>query len=70
MDIFRNLFEELAPEDNIEKMRFLADEVGLDRDICDQALDMADRYNRTEFTAFLMDYRHRHFSMADDDFDL
>ena len=62
--------EKYIKEDNIEKMRFLADEVGLDKDTCDQALDLADRYARTEFTAFLMDYRHRHFSMADDDFDL
>lgn len=66
----REAADKYIKEDNLPKMRFLVDEVGLTMEMCDHALDMADRFSRTEFTAFLMDYRHRHFSLADDEFDL
>ena len=35
-----------------------------------QAIDLALSLDKTEFTAFLMDYKHRNFSMADESFDL
>ena len=42
----------------------------LDSDEIDQAIDLALSLDKTEFTAFLMDYKHRNFSMADESFDL
>ena len=60
----RYLLEEGTP------VPFLVDLGVLDSDETDQAIDLALSSDKTEFTAFLMDYKHRNFSMADESFDL
>ena len=57
-------------EDDKDKLTFLVDLGVLDSDETDQAIDLALSLDKTEFTAFLMDYKHRNFSMADESFDL
>ncbi len=62
--------EKFIHEDKFDKLKFLVHEAAFDREMTDRALDIAAAENRPEYTAFLMDYRHRHFSMADEEFDL
>ena len=57
-------------EDDKDKLTFLVELGVLDSRDTDQAIDLALALDKTEFTAFLMDYKHRNFSMADESFDL
>lgn len=57
-------------EDDKDKLVFLVNLGVLDAGETDQAIDLALALDKTEFTAFLMDYKHQNFSMADESFDL
>ena len=57
-------------EDDKDKLTFLVDLGVLDSSETDKAIDLALALDKTEFTAFLMDYKHRNFSMAEESFDL
>ncbi len=57
-------------EDRFDKLKFIVQEAAFDRDLTDRALEYAAVENRPEFTAFLMDYRHKHFNVAEETFDL
>jgi hypothetical protein len=62
--------EKFVRDDDMEKMNFLAGLNVLDSQTTDKLIDIAVDLGRTEYTALLMDYKHRHFSMAEMTFDL
>ncbi len=58
-------------DDTIDKVAYMLDHDLLTEEACDQAIDLAAMHGKTEYTAMLMDYRHRRFtSYEDEDFDL
>ena len=62
--------EKFLRDDSMEKMRFL---VGMDIfsvQETDALIDRAVAAQKADYTALLMDYRHRSFSMADESFEL
>ena len=62
--------EKFIRDDDKEKLFYLAEMDVLDREVLDGAIDLALSLERTEFTAYLMNYKHRHFNMAEESFDL
>lgn len=62
--------EKFVRDDAMEKLRFLAELGAMDSGTVDSAIDLAMTLNRPEYTAFLMDYKHQHFGMAEMSFDL
>ena len=57
-------------DDNMEKLRFLVGMDVLTKQETDELIDRAVAAQKADYTALLMDYRHRSFSMADASFDL
>lgn len=54
--------------DSIEKLKFITRLGLLDREEIDKLIDNTIRMNKTEYTAFLMDYRHKNFDIAEEEF--
>ena len=55
-------------EDAIDKLKFITEEGFLEKSEVDHLIDLCISMDKTEYTAFLMDYRHKSFSMAEEDF--
>lgn len=66
----REAAEKFIQDDDMAKLKFLADMGVMDSETVDQGIDLALALDKTEYTAFLMDYKHQHFSMAEMSFDL
>ena len=66
----REAAEKFIRDDDMAKLKFLADMGVMDSETVDQGIDLALALDKTEYTAFLMDYKHQHFSMAEMSFDL
>ncbi len=66
----REAAEKFIRDDNMEKLNFLAGLEVMSSETVDAVIDLAIALNKTEYTAFLMDYKHQHFSMAEMIFDL
>lgn len=57
-------------DDDREKLSYLLEMGVCKAEDIDEALELASDRQMAEYTAILMDYRHSHFSMADESFDL
>lgn len=66
----RKAMEKFIRDDDKDKLIFLAGLEVMDSETVDAAIDLALALNKTEYTAFLMDYKHQHFGMAEMSFDL
>lgn len=55
-------------EDEMDKMHFVVEMGVLGQEDIDSLIDDSISRDKTEYTAFLMDYRHRSFSMAEESF--
>lgn len=66
----REAAEKFIRDDDMAKLGFLAELEVMESGTVDAAIDLAITLDKTEYTAFLMDYKHQHFSMAELSFDL
>ena len=55
-------------EDCLDKLRFITDQGVLEREQIDAVIDESISRDMTEATAFLMDYRHKNYDMAEEEF--
>lgn len=62
--------EKFIRDDEMDKLIFLAGLDVMDSETVDRTIDLALALDKTEYTAFLMDYKHQHFSMAEMSFEL
>ena len=62
--------EKFLRDDSMDKLRFLVGMDVLSVQETDRLIDEAVAGQKADYTALLMDYRHKHFSMADETFDL
>ena len=62
--------QKFLQDDSMDKLRFLIGMDALSVQETDKLIDQAVAMKKADYTALLMDHRHKSFSMADETFDL